>query len=608
MRHVRVTEQTPAQFREDAGAAKALLEDVTGRRCSAIAPRAIRSASATCGRSTCSRTAATCTARACIPIRHDIYGMPERAALLVPRRRRAAARDSGDDGRVFGRKWPGGGGGYFRLLPYRLSRWAVRRVNRRRRCRRCSISIRGRSIPQQPRIDECRLALEFPPLLESAPHGVAPRSGCWATFAGTAWIASSCSARSKRRRRPPVRSPSGRPADGRQSVSGGVRARSCARSRIAHGARRGCRGGRMGRYVSAHAEASAYHSYAWRSVVRTVFGHETHYLAVRDQDGHSRRAAAGATARARCSATSSSRCRTSTTAACLRRIARRRAKRCCSAALNSLARSACRTSSCGIARTGSRRWPARTDKVAMMLRLPRGCGRARQELCARSCARRSSGRCARARSACSAALELLDEFYAVFAENMRDLGTPVYAKAFFRTILADVSGAHLDRDRCACAASRSRRRCCSTIATPSRFPGPPRSSASTSSASTCSCTGTSCSARRAAAAEVFDFGRSTIDSGTFRFKQPVGRRAAAAALALLAGATAASCRGINPDNPKYRFAVAAWRKLPLAVANWLGPHIVGNCRRSPRRMCRSDSNVTESSRLQAIVACAVHRS
>jgi serine/alanine adding enzyme len=32
-------------------------------------------------------------------------------------------------------------------------------------------------------------------------------------------------------------------------------------------------------------------------------------------------------------------------------------------------------------------------------------------------------------------LELLDDFYAVFARNMRDLGTPVYPGRFFRNIL-----------------------------------------------------------------------------------------------------------------------------------------------------------------------------
>jgi len=32
--------------------------------------------------------------------------------------------------RLFGRNWPAGGGGYFRLMPYAMSRWLLRRVNR----------------------------------------------------------------------------------------------------------------------------------------------------------------------------------------------------------------------------------------------------------------------------------------------------------------------------------------------------------------------------------------------------------------------------------------------------------------------------------------------
>ena len=32
--------------------------------------------------------------------------------------------------RLFGRNWPAGGGGYFRLMPYAVSRWLLRRVNR----------------------------------------------------------------------------------------------------------------------------------------------------------------------------------------------------------------------------------------------------------------------------------------------------------------------------------------------------------------------------------------------------------------------------------------------------------------------------------------------
>lgn len=35
-----------------------------------------------------------------------------------------------------------------------------------------------------------------------------------------------------------------------------------------------------------------------------------------------------------------------------------------------------------------------------------------------------------------------------------------------------------------------------------------------------------------------------------------------------------AARPLRPDNPKYAMAIAAWKKLPLGVANWLGPKIV----------------------------------
>jgi polysaccharide deacetylase family protein (PEP-CTERM system associated) len=63
------------------------------------------------------------------PIRHDHYGMPD-----APRFAHRAA-----DGlieipittlRLFNRNLPSSGGGYFRLLPYSLSRWMLRQVNR----------------------------------------------------------------------------------------------------------------------------------------------------------------------------------------------------------------------------------------------------------------------------------------------------------------------------------------------------------------------------------------------------------------------------------------------------------------------------------------------
>jgi polysaccharide deacetylase family protein (PEP-CTERM system associated) len=66
------------------------------------------------------------------PIRHDLYGIPDFSR--VPVRLRCAAGEileiPASTLRLGGRNYPVAGGGYFRLLPYALTRWAIRRINR----------------------------------------------------------------------------------------------------------------------------------------------------------------------------------------------------------------------------------------------------------------------------------------------------------------------------------------------------------------------------------------------------------------------------------------------------------------------------------------------
>ena len=81
------------------------------------------------------------------PIRHDIYGMPSAPRFAFHAARGRLLEIPVTTTELFGRKWPGGGGGYFRLLPYAVSRWAVSASTSATASRRCSISIRGKSIP-----------------------------------------------------------------------------------------------------------------------------------------------------------------------------------------------------------------------------------------------------------------------------------------------------------------------------------------------------------------------------------------------------------------------------------------------------------------------------
>ena len=72
---------------------------------------------------------------------------------------------------------------------------------------------------------------------------------------------------------------------------------------------------------------------------------------------------------------------------------------------------------------------------------------------------------------------------------------------------------------------------------------------------------------------LFDFGRSKMGTGAFDFKKNWGFEA----LPLHYEYQLHRARTVaenNPLNPRYQFFIKAWRKLPLPLANALGPHIV----------------------------------
>ena len=81
--------------------------------------------------------------------------------------------------------------------------------------------------------------------------------------------------------------------------------------------------------------------------------------------------------------------------------------------------------------------------------------------------------------------------------------------------------------------------------------------------------------RRAAARgfTMFDFGRSKLGTGAFSFKKNWGFVPAPLNYRFRL-APGASIPDINPLNPKYRLLIAAWKRLPVPLANLIGPPIV----------------------------------
>ncbi|MCG8358430.1 MAG: DUF3473 domain-containing protein [Kiloniellales bacterium] len=130
--HWRVHEQSQAAFREDVARTKKLLEDVGG-----VGIEGYRAASFSINQST--RWAFDVLAEeghryssSVYPIRHDLYGMPDAPRFRYLPTERSSFHEIPMTTLEIGRlKLPCSGGGYFRLLPYGYSRWALRRLNER---------------------------------------------------------------------------------------------------------------------------------------------------------------------------------------------------------------------------------------------------------------------------------------------------------------------------------------------------------------------------------------------------------------------------------------------------------------------------------------------
>ena len=107
------------------------------------------------------------------PIHHDLYGMPEAPRFAFRAGQRGILEIPVTTVEVCGQKLPCGGGGYFRLLPYRWSRWALRRVNQVDRQPGIFYLHPWEIDPQQPRVRRAGLRSRFRHYLNL--HAMQPR-------------------------------------------------------------------------------------------------------------------------------------------------------------------------------------------------------------------------------------------------------------------------------------------------------------------------------------------------------------------------------------------------------------------------------------------------
>ncbi len=134
MSHELVYRQTLQQFEAETREAKGLLEDITG-----TAVHGYRAASWSVTRASLwaldvIEAAGFKYDSSVFPVRHDRYGIPGASAcpgLIMTPLGRQIVEFPPSTISILGARLPVAGGGYFRLLPYSVTRWALARLNQR---------------------------------------------------------------------------------------------------------------------------------------------------------------------------------------------------------------------------------------------------------------------------------------------------------------------------------------------------------------------------------------------------------------------------------------------------------------------------------------------
>lgn len=127
--HERASAMTPDAFLADISLAKAVLEEISGRAVTGYRAPSFSIGMANLWAHDTIAQAGYAYSSSVYPVKHDHYGIPD-APRFPYRLASGLIEIPVTTMRWLGRNWPAGGGGYFRLLPYSVSRWQIAKVNR----------------------------------------------------------------------------------------------------------------------------------------------------------------------------------------------------------------------------------------------------------------------------------------------------------------------------------------------------------------------------------------------------------------------------------------------------------------------------------------------
>jgi FemAB-related protein (PEP-CTERM system-associated) len=323
-------------------------------------------------------------------------------------------------------------------------------------------------------------------------------------------------------------------------------------------------------YVVRHPHAYGYHLSGWRSVIESAFGHQTYYFFAEGDRGEIQ----GILPLVFLSSRLFNRCLVSMPFLNYGGLI----------ADTDAAKEALLTTAISLAKqldavdielrqeeTFQIEWPGKHHKVSMRLDLPR-----EYELLWKAFPSKLRSQIRRAQkegmTVQIGGKELLPEFYSVFSRNMRDLGTPVYGRNFFDTIMRVfpndtwIVTVMLKSQPLAAALLCGFRTMVEIpwASSDRRFNHLAPNMLLYSGALEYAC-------RKGFT--VFDFGRTTPESGTYKFKAQWGAKTVPLSWKYWM-ASGEELPDVSPRNPKYQLAVQLWQRLPLSVANCIGPLVV----------------------------------
>ncbi|HEX8200992.1 MAG TPA: FemAB family XrtA/PEP-CTERM system-associated protein [Isosphaeraceae bacterium] len=167
--------------------------------------------------------------------------------------------------------------------------------------------------------------------------------------------------------------------------------------------------------------------------------------------------------------------------------------------------------------------------------------------------------------------ERLDEFYTVFSRNMRDLGTPVYGRGLFRAVLEQFPD---QAELCVVRAGSVPVAAALLLHGRGVTEVPSASALRAFNPTNCNMLMYWHLLERAVerGQALFDFGRSSAESPTYRFKKQWGAQPGPAEWQY--HVRTGQVGEMRPESPRYRLLVRTWQRLPVGLTRLIGPPIV----------------------------------